>query len=57
VKRPELKVSLIAPAQEWRMGQDVDSQLALFRPAFRLTLDLFNNTLITGTSRTKRTEP
>lgn len=40
---------------EW--GWDVDSQLALFGIGFRLTLDLLNNTLITGTSRTKGTEP
>lgn len=40
---------------EW--GQDMDSQLALFGAAFSLTLDLFNNTFITGNSRTKGTEP
>lgn len=42
-------------SEEW--GQDVDSQLALFGVAFTLTLDLLNNTLATGTSRTKGIEP
>lgn len=39
------------------VGQAVDSQLLHAGVAFRLTLDLFNNILITGISRTEGAEP